>query len=662
MYFFTKLVIIIKVEVGKMKYNNLFSRGKIGKLELKNRIVMPAMGTSLASANGEASDEIIRYYEERAEGGCGLIITEIARIDDFTGIGTPCQLCVNDLKFIPRLEKLARAVHRHDTKIFIQLHHPGRENHARLIGGRQIVGPSAVMSSAIGEMPRELTTEEVENLVKQFVFGAYVAKSAGMDGVEIHGAHGYLVGQFLSPLSNLRTDKYGGSFEGRLRFLTEIVVGIKNTCGKQFPISVRIDGDEFLPGGFDLEQAASTAKYLESLGVDVINVSAGTYETVNTIIEPIAYPQGWKKHLSAAIKKAVSIPVIACDVIRKPDFAEALLEEGNLDFVAVGRGQLADPQWGVKAQGGREKDIRQCISCLYCIENVLECKVVKCAVNARAGRETEFTDFNINGQGRTVAVLGGGPAGMEAARVLAIRGFKPVIFEKENYLGGNVRVGSMPPLKDKLTWFLDNLIYQLEELKVEIRLGWNFDIEDLKKLNPYSVFVATGGSNVVPKLPGVEDAKVYSVNQVLLGQVSLEGKNITVIGSGMTGLETAEYLAAKNNKVTVIEMLEKIGPGAYLPNLIDVVTRLKKYGVELIPGTKLLEITESGVKVEAVKLGEVRELKSDAVVLSVGVKNDPGFVASIREQFENVKVIGDVAKVGRIGQAIQTGFEYAYYL
>lgn len=332
-----------------MKYEKLFSKGHIGNLQIKNRIVMPAMGTSLATSTGEASDEIIKYYEERAKGGCGLIITEITRIDNETGIGTPNQLCATDLKHIPRLEKLAKVVHRYDTKIFLQLHHPGRQNHSNLIGGKQITAPSPVMSSSIGEMPRELTTDEVESLVKKFVFGAYIAKAAGIDGVELHAAHGYLLGQFMSPLTNLRKDKYGGNFQNRMRFITEIIMGIKHICGPNFPISVRVDGDEFVPGGFNLDDAIESSKYFEKLGVDALNVSSGTYESVNTIIEPISYPQGWKRHLAEKIKNAVHIPIIACNVIRKPDFAESLIKEGSVDFVATGRQFLADPEWPKKS-------------------------------------------------------------------------------------------------------------------------------------------------------------------------------------------------------------------------------------------------------------------------------------------------------------------------
>ncbi|WP_461207799.1 oxidoreductase [Clostridium sp. DL1XJH146] len=645
-----------------MKYTNLLSRGKIGNLTIKNRVVMPAIGTSLATSTGEASDEIIAYYEERAKGGCGLIITEITRVDDETGVGTPNQLCATDGYQIPRLEKLARAVHRHDSKIFLQLHHPGRQSHARLIGGKQIVAPSAVMSNVVGEMPRALSTEEVDAMAKKFVKGAKIAQMAGMDGVELHAAHGYLIGQFISPLTNLREDKYGGTFNNRMRFITEIITGIKYICGKNFPISVRIDGDEFLEGGLKLDEAVKVARTLESIGVDAINVSSGTYDSMVTIIEPISYPQGWKRHLAKAIKNSVKIPVIACDVIRKADFAEKLLEEDGLDFVALGRAQLADPEWTKKSMEGREKEVRPCVSCLYCIEQLSEGGCTKCAVNPRMGRELEYDNLRETGDGRVVAVVGGGPAGMQAAITLAKRGFKPVLFEKEAELGGSVRLGSNPPLKEKLKWLIEHMTYEMEITGVDVRTNTPATVEELKKLNPYSVFVASGAEAIIPKLPGYDKENVYTIHDILSETVNLKDKKVIVVGSGLTGLETAEYLSEKGNNVDVIEMLAKIGSGAYAPNLYDVTTRLKKMDVSMMPSTKLLKITDTGIVVQNTSNLSVRNIECDAVVLSLGVKVNNEFVDQFYNNFDNVKVLGDAEKPGRIGQAIQTGYEKAYVL
>ena len=645
-----------------MGKNKLFTSGHIGHLELKNRIVMPAIGTSLATSTGEASDEIIRYYEERAKGGCGLIITEITRIDDEYGVGTSNQLCATETYQIPRLEKLVKAVHRYDSKIFFQLHHPGRQSHGSVIGGRQIVAPSAVMASSIGEVPRALETAEIEELVKAFVKGAKIVQVAGADGVELHGAHGYLIGQFLSPLTNLRTDKYGGNLQNRMRFITEIIIGIKHICGNSFPISVRLDGDEFLDGGLELNEAVKIARTLESIGVDAINVSSGTYDSAPTIIEPISYPEGWKRHLAKTIKAAVKIPVIACNVIRTPAFANTLLEEDHLDFVAIGRGQLADPEWANKAEQNRSEEIRPCISCLYCIEELMSGKRLKCAVNPKVGREAEFDKFEKNGDDRIVAIVGGGPAGMQSAITLAERGFKPVVFETRDILGGSVYLGSKPPLKTKLNRFLDHLESEMKRLNVEIRMNTPATVEAIKALDPYAVFVAQGAEPNVPNLPGVSGKNVCTIEDVLSGKVVLQDKKVIVVGSGLTGLETAEYLAEMNNAVTVIEMQNEIAKGAYKINVIDVTMRLKKHNVNMIPRLKLMGITETGIHVLNTFSNKVSTMDADAVILSLGVKVNNEQVQTFKDNFSNVFVLGDARQPGRIGQAMETGIEKAYIL
>lgn len=419
-----------------MEYKELFQKGRIGSLEIKNRIVMPAMGVSLAEPDGRANEHIIRYYEERAKGGVGLIITEIGRVEPEYGTAMPNQLGAYAQYQIPHLERLTERVHKYGTKIFMQLQHPGRQNKSSMIGGRQIVAPSAVMCGISQEMPRELTTEECTSIMKAFVKGAVIAKAAGFDGVELHAAHGYLLNQFLSPYTNKRTDRYGGSFSNRIRILEEMITAIRHLCGNRFMISVRISGDEFVEGGLHLDDMVQIAQNLESFGIDVIDVSSGIYESGPTIIEPSSYAQGWKKHLATAIRKDVKIPVIATNNIKEPEVAEALLEEGVCDFVAIGRASLADPEWSKKAKENRSDEINKCIGCLYCFNRLQGGDHISCAVNPRCGREVEYSDLKKDGNGRTVAVIGGGAAGMTAALTLKERGFTPILFEKDSRLGG----------------------------------------------------------------------------------------------------------------------------------------------------------------------------------------------------------------------------------
>lgn len=645
-----------------MKYTRLFSKGKIGNVELKNRIVMPAIGTALASSTGEASQEIIAYYEERAKGGCGLIITEITRIDEEHGIGCANQLTLTKPQHIPQMERLVRTVHKYGTKLFVQLHHPGRQAHSNLMGGRQPVAPSAIMCKRTNEMPRALSTEEVEALVKKFVTGAKLAQMAGADGVELHGAHGYLIDQFLSPYTNHRTDKYGGDFVNRVRFITEMILGIKYICGPNFPISVRLSADEFVEGGLKLADSIKIARYLESIGVNAINVSNGTYESGVTIIEPTSYPQGWKKHLAKGIKEAVKIPVIAVSVVRKPEFAESLLEEGAVDFVGVGRAQLADPEWGNKAIEGRDDEIRPCVSCLYCIEELGKGGCLKCAVNPRVGRELEFSALEKNGEGRTVVIVGGGPAGMEAARTLKLRQFNPILFEKTSQLGGALRLAGMPPGKEKMTWFVEYLANQMKILGVDVRLETEPTLADIQALDPYAVFWAAGAEPIVPPIPGVESTHVSTANDVLDGAVSFTGKKAVVIGSGMTGCETAEMLAAGGNSVTLIDMQDRIGNGIYTPILVDITQKLTKHQVKMVTSHKVASIGSDSITVVHAATGQPQTINADHVILSLGVKPRQNLLNELETAFPRVRVIGDCGKVGRIAEAVREGFEKAFVL
>ncbi len=643
-----------------MSYDLLFRPGKIGNLEIKNRIVMPAMGCSLAESSGEAGPRMIRYYAERARGGAGLIITEITRVDDETGVGTPNQLSVTNTHVIAQLHRLVEAVHAYDTKLFVQLHHPGNQTPSRLIGGKQPVSASDVTCRVIGEQPRPLTTEEVEAMVKKFVTGAVIAQKAGVDGVEIHAAHGYLVSQFLSPYTNKRTDKYGGSFEGRMRFLAEIVKGIQAFCGPRFPISVRMNGNDYLPGGIDDEEGIRIAKYAEALGVQAINVSCGMYDSGSTIIEPSFYAEGWKKHLSANIRNAVNIPVIAVDNIKHPAVAEQLLAEGSGDFVGIARGFLADPDWGAKAACGQDKMIRKCLGCMECFRILNDGLPLGCTLNPVLGREFEYGEDKLvkNGCGRKVAVIGGGPAGMQAAAVLAKRGFKPVLFEAGDRLGGTVNLAAVPPFKGMLSEFVETQEAELEALGVEVRLNTRATAETVKEAGAEAVFLAAGGRPVIPAIEGI--GRAVTAEDVLAGRKDVRGTSVVVVGGGVTGLETAETLAP-NYKVTVVEMLDKVGGNLYPSITMHLAQEIMKTGGAIAKGKALAKVNEASVTVKDVKTGEESEIPADTVILDMGVRPDRTEADALRAEFgDRLILVGDADRTGQIYDALHSAYDRAF--
>ena len=643
-----------------MPYEKLFAPGRIANLELKNRIVMPAMGCSLAEHSGEAGPRMIKYYAERAKGGTGLIITEITRIDDETGVGTPNQLSVTQPYMTGQLHRLVEAVHAYDTKLFVQLHHPGNQTPSRLIGGRQPVSASDVTCRVIGEQPRALTTEEVEGLVKKFVIGAVIAQKAGVDGVEIHGAHGYLVSQFLSPHTNKRTDKYGGSFEGRMRFATEIILGIRAYCGPKFPIGIRINGSDYLDDGITEEDAIAQAKYFEKLGVCYINVSCGTYDSGATIIEPNYFQEGWKKHLAANIRKAVSIPVIAVCNIKHPAVAEQLLDEGFADFVGIARGNLADPEWASKAMRGEDKLIRKCLGCMECFRILNDGLPLGCTLNPVLGREFEWGDEKLvkNGKGRKVAVIGGGPGGFEAALTLAKRGFKVVLFEAKERIGGTVALAAVPPCKTMLLEFIDTMEAQLERAGVEVCVNTPATLEAVKASGAEAVFMAAGGRPIVPAIPGIETA--VTAEDVLAGKAEVKGEQVVVIGGGVTGLETAETLAPEH-KVTVVEMLDKVGGNLYPSITMHLAQEIMKRGGQIAKGKQLTAVTAEGVTVRDTKSGEETAIPAETVILAMGVRSNRPDYDEFRAAFgEKLILVGDTARPGQIYDALHSAHDKAF--
>ncbi len=684
-----------------MKYEKLFTPMKIGSVEIKNRVVMAPMCMGFGQYNGCATKKMMDYYEERAKGGVGLIFTEITRVNDVTGASSFGQLGMSHDYQIPALKEMARRIHRHNCKIMVELHHPGRQNLGLMIGtvplcvvgdklmgelytriltgavippGKKLqdkdivprtVAPSKCEKSKMSEsVNRGLSTKAVKKLICEFIEGAVRVQKAGCDGVELHASHGYLIQQFLSPNTNKRTDEYGGSLENRMRFLTEIIDGIRKNCGKDFPIVVRLTVDEMYDRigqpdkGYGIEEGLKMAKLLSDKGIDAIDVSSASYDTFNYWLEPTTFDCGWRKHLAAKVKEVVDVPVIAANLIRSPKQAELQLEEGIQDFISLGRPLIADPHWVNKTQSGNENLIKRCVCCLYCFESMME-NAYKyshghCSVNPFVGRESTY--LKKNGNGRKALVIGAGPAGLSAAELLAKREFDVTVLEKESCAGGQLNLAKKPPHKEKMGWVCTDLLNNVKELGVQVEFGVKATKDIVDTYKPDIVVNATGGNAVFPK--PFERENVTTVTEILNGNITLENKKVAVIGSGMTGLETSELLAEQGNKVTIVEMADKIAPGAWFQHVDDAMPKLESAGTVFMPGHKLLSINDSSIALERISDKKTVTVDADYVVLSLGVRPDTSLYDEIKNSNDyKVYNIGDSDRIGRIANATEAAFQ-----
>jgi 2-enoate reductase len=640
---------------------NLFKPGKIGKLEIKNRIVMAPMGTTgLVDLDGRYSQRGIDYFVARAKGGVGLIETGLMAVDveiekrargPWSGYPR-----ADSPVYIARLNELADAIHEYGAKIAAQL----TAGFGRVARGAILISGWAIAPSPQpcfwnpNIIARGLSTEEIEKLVRAFGVAATTIKMAGFDAIELHGHEGYLLDQFMTSKWNQRTDKYGGNLEGRLRFPLEVIESIRKAAGPDFPIIYRIAARHYVEGGRDIEESIEIAKRFEEAGVDCLHIDCGCYESWNWAHPPLYMERAPVIESIAEIKKAVNVPIIAVGRMGYPELAEKVLAEGKADFIALGRQLLADPEWPNKVKEKQFGDIRPCIGDHDgCMGRIFEGKYLSCTVNPQTGMEREFT-IKPSLQKKYVLVIGGGPAGMEATRVAALRGHKVTLWEKNGRLGGNLIPAAVPEFKSDVKNLLEYLSSQIEKLEVQVELNKEGTPELIMNSKADEVIVATGATPIFLDIPGYEKKQVTTAVDLFLGKKEA-GERVVIIGGGVIGCEVALWLAQKAKRVTIIEVLEDIMVDVFQSNKQQLSQMLAEANVTIMRSVRILEITDKGIAIENLKGKKLVE--ADTIVMAAGLKPENTLIDRLKTVHFPIHCIGDCTTPRRIQGAIWEGFK-----
>jgi 2,4-dienoyl-CoA reductase-like NADH-dependent reductase (Old Yellow Enzyme family)/thioredoxin reductase len=630
---------------------------RVGSMFLKNRIVMPPMSSRLAAPDGSVTTRMIEYYSERAKGGVGLIVIEYSFIDGKESRSSVCQLGVHNDHMIAGLGELAEAVKSYGAGVVIQICHGGRQSTPAAMGRRPLA-PSAIPCKLVNVVPRELTLNEIEEIQEAFAEAARRAKLAGFDGVELHGAHGYLICEFLSPYTNKRSDKYGGSLENRALFALETINKVREKVGTHFTVGCRINADDFVPGGLTPQEAVKFAKMLEEASIDYIHVSGGINETQHCTINPTYIERGSLLHLADAVKKSVNLPVIAVGSL-DVETAEKAIRDGKADLVALGRALIADPEIPKKLIEGRIEDIRPCIRGNEgCISRFFEGRSLRCEVNPATGREREFRVVPTSHR-KKVLIIGGGAAGMEAARVSALRGHDVTLIEKEEKLGGHLVEASVPNFKSDIKILLNWLSMQVSKVGVEVKLKTEATPDIVKEIKPDVLIIAVGSDYIVPAVPGINEPHVATSADVLLGKKTI-GNRAVVIGGGLVGCETALFIAEELKKtVAVVEMLDDILIGVEPISARVLRRRLREAGVSIHTQWSLKEIKRSVVECVD-KLWRTHMIEADTIVIAVGLSPRKDMVEKFDRLAPEVYVIGDCVQARKIYHAFEDAWKVAF--
>ena len=639
-----------------VEFKYLFEPFRFRTFEVKNRIVMPPMAIYIPGSEGFVRERLIDYYEARARGGVGYIVVNATVVSEPSGRSHPNQTRITDDKYIPGFRKLVEVIHSYDVRTSLQLYHAGRQRYG-LIAGPPTLSPSGIPDPVRKDPTRAITVEEIHVLIEEYAQAARRAQEAGFDGVEVHCAHGYLLSGFLSPYQNKRTDEYGGDVWGRTRIVREILARIREVVGDEMLLQVRINGHDYVNGGNTLEDAKEIAKILVGAGAEVVHVSAGMAPSGHYSFLPAAVPQGYNVYLAEGIKEAVgpSVPVIAVGAIEDPIFAEKVLARGKVDLVAIGRPLFADPDMPNKAREGRLAEIRPCLRCSK--SAAVWPEDMRCTVNAAVGKEKEFEQgLWPTDDPKKVLVIGAGPAGLEAARLAAIRGHSVTLVDKKDRIGGKIHLAMIPPDKENQKRWLTYYENEMKRLGVQMELGRELTVEEVEARNPDVIIVATGGKPLLPaSIQGLDNPNVVTADDVLLGKVEV-GQNVAIIGGSSMGIETAEFiLQQEGKKVLVFEMMHDILLDISHDAELALLDKLAKKDFRYLTSTLVTAIEPQDGKLNLrVKRYAQEDLfvGFDTIVLAVGVTPNNSLGLTLKARRDDVYLIGDCQAPGDYRKAV----------